>query len=129
MRLITKNIIKRSCKGILGGVIGSAISTISIPSQIGKDLTAPISYPLYGLTVGAMIGTVQAITSNSTGKDTAILIGANTLSGLIGSSLVIPMAPLLAPTRPVTMPITGFVFGATIGFFSEEIIEKAKEIL
>jgi hypothetical protein len=103
---------KRILKGALGGTVGciggSVLGLIAgcVMSPIGTamNLTAPVSYPIYGAVLGASIPGLD------NWKHRALAAGA----GLVYSTCMIPTAPI-GLIWSTTLPVTGTVLGGIAG--------------
>lgn len=88
------NIIKRAAVMAGAATVGFVAGAISVPVHMVLDVLAPITYPIGGTALGALLANVSM-------KDESI--GA--VIGLAGGVAAIPIAPFNFISRPVVMPV------------------------
>lgn len=120
--------------GIIGGLIGGAVSLATAPARLAFALTAPASYPLIG------VSSAMFSFSNMPGCDEIPLIVRTVAVPVIGELLgtaAIPFAPVVVLGEIFQVP-AGTIMGAALGGYigyrhdqgdtTAELLEELKDI-
>jgi outer membrane lipoprotein SlyB len=117
---------KKATSTILGALAGTTIGALVSPivtvSNMACDAVAPISYPI----VGAISGVVAGASVYQSSED-KLLSAAAGIGYFIGTVALIPTAPLLMASRPITTPLFHTIGGGVIGGVTGYMCNKTKK--